>query len=359
MIGNIAYIIGELGYGGAEKQLYYLVKNIDRNRYRVIIICLSEINNPYGLKLKEYVKIYYLKSKGHYDISRLKQIISILKNERIDIVHSYLHIANGYAVNAYLFTKVRCFIPSYRSQEMKRSIVMYLTDRMCIILSNKIITNSRAVSRFIREKYNVNKSKIHVIPNGIDVEKYKKYGKNENGKEDTIIVGIIGKDTFEKNIDMFIEVAKGVSLKLDNVVYWFIGQGLDNVNRFDIFRDLENKMVFHGVVNDIPEYISSMDIVVSTSRSEGMPNAIMEAMAGSKPVVATDTGGTSELVEHGKTGYIVQKGDINSMVGYVCELASDENKRIALGDKGRIRITKFFSVEKMVQSTENLYSSII
>ena len=115
-----------------------------------------------------------------------------------------------------------------------------------------------------------------------------------------------------------------------------------------------------GAVRDIPGLFRSVDIaVLSSLLNEGFPNSVMEAMGASIPVVATDTGGTRELVMDGYTGFVVQPGDAEAMAERINKLCVDQERRRKMGEAGHSRIVEGFTVEKMAKRFETLYLSLL
>ena len=110
------------------------------------------------------------------------------------------------------------------------------------------------------------------------------------------------------------------------------------------------KLIFAGARTDVPDVMRSMDVFVSTSSTEGLPNAVMEAMAAGLPVVATDVGGTAEVVKENTTGFLVPPRDVNLLSSRVESLLADESSRKRLGAAGRKRIEDNFSVVSMVEA---------
>jgi len=115
-----------------------------------------------------------------------------------------------------------------------------------------------------------------------------------------------------------------------------------------------------GEIREVGPFLHAVDIVVLPSlANEGLPNALMEAMAASKPVVATDTGGTRELVIDGQTGYIVPPGTSIPLAERVAQLCADPHRRRRMGQRGRQRLSQTFTAEAMAHNFARLYSNLL
>jgi len=217
--------------------------------------------------------------------------------------------------------------------------------------SDTIVINSKHLSPFVRDFFKQNEEKIKVVYNAI--EPMKPVSKS-NAKH--IHIGIIGKDTPEKNIDLFIKVANELLKKYGNLVFHLFGRDLGPTNRFEINipASTSNHFQFHGEVDHLSKFLSQLDITLSTSISEGLPNAIMEAMSAGIPVVATDVGGVSELVHHNETGFLVSSGDLEGIVHYCTILLENKRLRRQMGRKGHELINRHFSIDRMVTEFESI-----
>jgi glycosyltransferase involved in cell wall biosynthesis len=123
--------------------------------------------------------------------------------------------------------------------------------------------------------------------------------------------------------------------------------------------NLQKQFILTGWRRDIPRVLSAMDVFVITSLWEGLPIAVLEAMAASKPVVATHTGGITEITVEGKTGFLVSPGDVKKMSEKLIRLLRDENLRRQIGQNAKDSLGFNFSFENMVKNSDNLYAELI
>lgn len=357
----IAYIIGQLTHGGSERQLYELVRSLDKRRYKPIVICLSEAKEPYGPMLKnEGIHVYYLNRSKNYDLKRVLLTARLLDRENVDIVHSYLHIGNGYGILAAMLKGERRFIPSIRSKETKRSLFIRITDWMAMRYARMIVVNSEEGKRFVMNQWRVAEDRLAVIHNGVDLGKFLPLDTRSKQKKDdsNFIVTMIGKNTYAKNVDMVLEVAAEVHNEFENVHFWLVGPGLDSDTFSHVKQVQEGYVKPLGSQDDILSIMNDTDLLILTSRSEGLPNVIMEAMAAGKPVVSTDVGGVLELIKDGQNGFLVSSEDVNGMAEKVKDLIKDGSLRKRLGRNAAAFAREHFSIDNMVKKTEDLYNRL-
>jgi glycosyltransferase involved in cell wall biosynthesis len=358
---NVALVDGQLNFGGAERQLYELAIRLDKSRFNPVVFCLSEADYPFGKMLREKgIKVYTLKRRGHFDPFRVIKLVQLFRKEKINIVHSFLHVPNAYSYVACQIAGIDKFIASVRSLEISRPFLFKLIDRWALRGSAFVITNSKKGNDFVKDSFSIDGDKIKTIYNGIDLKKIemdnssirKELGIDKKSK----IISMIAKATWAKNIRLFLEIAEQITRHYSDVKFLLIGKNLTRnyvKKRFGI--SAEQNVFMLGERKDIINILNGTDIFVLTSRTEGLPNVIMEAMGASKPVVATNVGGIPELVVDGETGYLVPSNNVEKLSQAVIRLL--ENPRIAkkIGETGRKRIEELFSVDRMVKETENLY----
>ena len=139
-----------------------------------------------------------------------------------------------------------------------------------------------------------------------------------------------------------------------------VGDGpcLAEVRRRASEAGLDSRIVFAGFRDDTPDLMAAMDLLLLTSSQEGLPNAILEAMAAGRPVVATDVGGCRELVTEGATGHLVPRDDPDALAEKAIRVLTLPDRGRSLGEAGRRRVLAEFSVEVMAGRIRDLYLSV-
>jgi glycosyltransferase involved in cell wall biosynthesis len=173
--------------------------------------------------------------------------------------------------------------------------------------------------------------------------------------EGEFVVGTIAALAERKNLAVLVDAASlcKASARLRFIV---VGGGPDEQALRASMRDqgIEDRMTLLGEREEAWKLLPGFDLFVLTSRSEGLPNALMEAMAVGLPCVSTDVGGCRELIENGKTGYLVAPGDARAVADRILELSGDAGLRASMGQAGRRRIADGYSVERLATDVEQV-----
>jgi glycosyltransferase involved in cell wall biosynthesis len=364
---DICYIIGQLGKGGAERQLYELLKGLDRNRFAPVVITLSEGGYWKGRIQGLGIRVFELKRRKNMEFRRLFRLIRLLLKIRPAIVHTFLESANSYGRLAAAVTGRPVIIASERNAgELGRDKQRFqlFVDRFLSRFSDRIICNSRHCARMLVEEHSFKKGKVCAIHNGIDSVNISNGSPPGNaGGSTEKVVGIVGSLSSQKNHILFMDMAKIISGKMPTrkVRFMIVGGGpLEDMLKDHARKsEIEDLVTFTGERDDIPDILGRMDVFVITSHYEGLSNAIMEAMSAGLPVVATDAGGNRELVDHGVTGFLCPSGDALSLALNVIHLLDDHHMAVLMGKKGRARIIEEFGMKKMIDSTGAVYEEIL
>lgn len=193
------------------------------------------------------------------------------------------------------------------------------------------------------------RAKTEVIPTGIDPEPYKRLAVSDKR---LVTITYVGRLESIKGVDDFL--AAVVPLKkeypsLDIQVIGWYKEGHPLVSQYE--RDVR----FTGLREDIPAILSTTDIFVLPSHSEGLSNALMEAMASGCACIASHVGGNSYLIQNGVSGLLFPAGDVEALRAHIKRLVDDPAKRMAIGEAARKRIEEYFSWERVGKTYEKLF----
>lgn len=365
---KICYVIGQLTKDGAERQLYELVKGINKKSFLPIVISLNE-GDYWGEEIRKLnIQLIEIPRKKNKEFNRLFKLIKLIKAIKPDIVHTYMFSANSYGRIAAILTGVPIIIASERNLPeigKDKNIYQIFCDKLLAMFSDGIICNSFKASDTLVKKYSFNAKKIFTVHNGINVIDFLKEKNSSNCKKQSAskVIGTIGRLYPQKNHKLFIDTAKAI-LAISgnsNIKFLIVGDGplRNELENYSERLGIENSVIFTGERSNIPELLQSMDIFVMTSLYEGMSNSIMEAMVAGLPVVATDVGGNSELIIQNETGYLCPLKDKTAFVNAIVNLINNESEAKKLGENGRRKILNEFTIEKMIQNTESIYKNLL
>jgi len=357
--------------GGAEKNIYDIVGNIHKERFTMYVTCLK------GGELIED-----LKSKGiSASIIGLDKIFSIkafikgvelfrfIREEGIQIVVTYHHDADIWGGLVALLARVPVIISSRRdlgTHLQKKHIWAY---RILNQLFTKIIAVSDAVKEKVVQREWTSPRKIITIYNGVDIYKFKNPDNTSDIKvllgisPSKIIIGTLGAIRPIKGHIYLVQAAVEVIKKRDDVIFLIVGY--KETEYFNIVFNLIKKLgleeyfVFTGDRTDISQLLAVIDIYILSSVSEGFSNAVLEAMAAGKPVIASNIGGNAEAVIQNQTGLLVPPRNTEAIVKGILRLLENTSLRQFMGKEGYVRVAKGFTLEKMIENVEAIFERLL
>jgi len=361
---NILYIINKLAIGGAERQLVELLKGLDKSRFNPLLVCLER-----GGGFTEDVKalkipIYYIERKWRWDPLVVWKLREFIKKNKINIIHTYLSLASIYGAIVGKLTKTPIVNSSIRKASSFGGYYRNFLVKLSCKLSNIIISNSIAgVNYFFNKKHN----KIKVIYNGVDFSRFKisknKYQiKKELGLSNfENIVSMVSRIEEGKGHLTLISSAKIILKYYPKTCFLIVGDGSlrPQLENFVHQQNLQKNILFLGFRKDIPEIFSISDVAVNCSDSEGISNAIIEAMAIGVPVVATDIGGNREIIINGETGFLIPPGSCELLSKAIIKLFKNKKFASQIAMNGKQLVKEEFNFEKMVKDTEELYQQLL
>jgi len=368
---RVLYVVGSFRAGGAQRHCLALWQRLDRDRFDPRICC-EERN---GLLLEDVmsvgmpvIELGVRKLASAKALSAMHRLSEYIKNERIDIVHSYLFETNILAVAAARMARRGRVIISVRAINNWMGWRHRTANRLVNRFADSITVVSHAVESSVIEKEGADPEKVRVIPNGVEV--------SENGPPRHVardsarsrldlhrsgpVVGCVANFNRYKDHSTLVQAAQTVVADLPESTFVLVGDGPLRATIEEQVHTvgLDANFVFTGAILDASRAMPAFDLFVLPSLEEGMPNVVLEAMAAGVPVVATDVGGTPEVVVDGKTGLLVPPRCPASLAAAVTELIRDTERAEQMGVEGRMRIASEFSLERMVDAVQDLYVSL-
>jgi N-acetyl-alpha-D-glucosaminyl L-malate synthase BshA len=303
-----------------------------------------------------------------YSLSLSAKMAEVAESENLDILH--VHYAMPHATSAYLAKKM------VGKRGIKSVTTLHGTDitlvgthssfykitKFSIEKSDGITCVSNYLRDTTRKTFKINKE-MKVIYNFIDTKRYKRTVKKNKkldfvGKDDKVIIHISNFRPL-KNIDHIIKVFHLVSREVKSKLL-LVGDGPDTYRMRNIVSrlKLEDKVLFLGIQENIIPLLNMSDLYMLPSKSEGFGLSALEALSCEVPVIGTDIGGLKEVVEHGKSGFIFDPEDIDSMTKAAVKILSDNDIRLKMGREARKR-SKLFDVNIIVPKYIDYYNAVL
>lgn len=356
--------------GGGQRSLLLLLERLDRKKFRPLLVCpstgdLVEKAEKQGIET-EIIKMGRIKSPNVFSTaSTVFQLRSLVKNKKIDLIHADSPRQAFYTGRAAKSTGTPLIWHVRVSNPEKKTFEKYLFHR-----AHKVIAVSKAASQRF-QGFESAQEKVVVIYNGVDLTEFSPQQPDSRLREefeiekDWILVGTLGQLIPGKGQNVFLKAAAQVLKQTPKVKFMIVGEGNQEYRRkledLSAGLSLSGKVIFTGFREDIPRIMNALDIVVlpSTTHLEGLSRVIIEAMASSKPVIATNSGGNPEAVEDGITGILTPPEDFRALAESILDLIREETKRKRMGEAGRKRAEKLFRIEKTISQIEKVYEEIL
>jgi len=355
---NILYMLETGGPGGAETVLLNLVSNLNRKDFRPHVVLLKK-GWAYE-RLKGVTEdIHVIPSQRGYDLSLIVKICRFIRENRIQIVNSHLEDINFYSSVAARLMGIPHVAVEHGNVHLGSLSVQ---KRVKIKVTNLCTTKYIAISRYTSGKLRDiigNGRKIEVIYNGVQDGTHRRAEEKSDvgfGSEDFLILNLANLYPV-KNHKSLIRVADRVVKKEPRARFLIAGRGKleDELSNMIHELGLDKNVILLGYRSDAERYLSACDAYLQTSVSEGLPVSVIEAMSYEKPVVATDVGGTAELIDE----ILVAPDDVEAMADNLLKLIEDQTFRRELGKKNYLKYKGLFTVNTMVSEYERLYKSLI
>jgi glycosyltransferase involved in cell wall biosynthesis len=366
MVLSICFVTGQLGLGGAERQLYLLAKALVARGHVITVITFHAHCGDYwegpltdlGIAL-----IRLCPSTGRME--RIKVIARALRTLKADVVHSWTFSANLYAAIAGRLAGTPMRLGSERSipAASLEALGRFWYAASLWGLHGVTTNNEFAAARMRRTKPRL---PVHTVRNGVEFSvtalwspDEKNWRRRELGLlTDAIVVGAVGSHVPSKNFGQLIEAGARLVPKHPDLVILFWGDGpLRRELEATARRLVPGRVVFGGAVPGAGKMLGVLDVLCLPAIGfEGLPNVLIEAAAAGVPAVASRVGGSGEVVEHAVTGYLFAEGDTDELTHWLGVLCGDRALRQSLGRNARAKAEKEYQVDSMVNAMEKIYS---
>jgi len=358
--------------GGVENYVYYLSKRLVKLGHVVTVICANEPNTEEeetikGIKVK---RLSYIGKIANTNIT--PKLLSELLREEFDIVHTHLPTpwsADGSAIVSKL--KRKPLILTYHNDIVGNGIANYIAKFYNVTMLKLLLREADIIiitqPNYCNYSYHLKqyKDKIKVIPNGVDIERFKPLNVE---KEEKTLFFLSSLDEFHryKGLDYLLEGLITIKKRIQDVKLIIGGEGklLNYYKQRVILMGLEDNVEFVGFIPDekIVEYYNKCDIFVLPSisaKQEGFGIVLPEAMACERPVVSTEIVGVAEDVRERNAGRIVKPKDERALAEAIIEILEDKNLARKMGKNGRQLVEEKYTWEKVAEMVENVYNEVM
>ena len=363
---RIAIIAGQLDVGGSERQLYFWLSHMDRDRFEPIVVTLNPSRGDYWEKPIESLGVPLLREDHrHNPLVRLVNLVQALRSFRPHLIHGWNLFTSPYAgaVAKLLGSKsigsLRDNLRVFNAHPYEATLTQYLVDAL--------VVNSQAAARELASAGKCRRQKVCVVPNAVETFPHDRMSLRERIgarfalPQDHLWIGAMGRFVPKKRFDVILNVLASVQKNVPNVCILFIGDG---PLRAELTREasslgLDGVLTFTGEDADAHTWLGALDIFCFAGLDEGLPNVVMEAAVAGVPVVALRTASLEELLEANDSALLVVPGDLRGMEEAILSLARDQSLRRRIGDAAQCRVSSRFSLAAFVSQMSAAYMEVL
>jgi glycosyltransferase involved in cell wall biosynthesis len=349
---------------GAEAVILNMSRTLNESSHSSVLGVFSNSANP-NLQLheaaaREGIESHLIPCSGQIDRTVTTSIREVASRTKADIIH-----AHGYKADIYVYFALRAsglplISTCHTWYDNNLLVTLYgVADRLVLRNYAAVVAVSDEVKqRLLRA--GVREDKIHLVRNGIDLRPFDNAPPSlRNGlpPNNPSVVGLVGRLSIEKGVDIFLQAAARVLLEFPSTRFVVAGEGPDR-NKLESMIDelkIRGNVLMLGRRDDMPSVYASLDIMASASREEGLPIAILEGMASSLPVVATAVGEVPTIVLDGRTGILVPAKKPDSLATAIVTLLRNPDEQRRLGAAARKLIEDDFSARRMTDDYLRVY----
>jgi len=360
---RVLYVVNNFVAGGAERHLLELLSRLDRTRFAVEIACF-EARGQFTDDVRALGwPVHELGIRGPIyapgGILGFARLVHLVESVRPDVIHGYLFGPNLFAALAGRLARVPVVVIA------KRNVDAFETPRQVAVqrIAHRLATHVVAVSESVATTsvaLGADPRHVLVIPNGVDLGRFPD-GNGAHPAGAAQVVGSIGCLAARKDYGTLLEALARLAPRGLEPELVLVGDGAERGALEERARalGLERRVRFLGERPDVERLLAGMDVFALSSREEGIPNAVLEAMAAARPVVATAVGGTPEVLENGRTGWLVPPGDPGALADALAEALLDRAEAARRCAAARSDVRERRSIDAMARRHEAFYADAL
>lgn len=360
---RVCFLIDRLSRAGTESQLLALLHNLDRRRVEPTLVLLdgeddlSKSLEPADCRI---LRLGVRRLLSHSALRAAGRLRAFWRETRPDVLQAY------FMDSAYFGVPLARKHGIQHVLRVRNNLGYWLTPRHRILnrllrpFVSATLTNTEAGKEALVERDGLDPGRVQVLENGVDTHRFNRFMLSDVTKK-RVRVGCVANLRSVKNVDGLMRAAKIALEQHPHLRFEVAGEGeeRESLQRLHGELGLGDRFVLRGSVPDVAAFLRTVEIVVLPSHSEGMSNALLEAMSAGRAVIATDVGANPMLVQHGKCGLIVPPGDDDAIADAIGAYLANPLRAAALGAAARTRVEAGFSRDAMTRRFEAYYEGLV
>ena len=368
---KVLQLISSIGFFGAENVIAELVTELAASEFEPIIGVIRNLKNPHleliDFARKNNIESVIFEAQRQFDLQTIASIRNFIKGNNVDIVQTHGYKSNFYAIFAALFENVHLLATCHPWIKTSRRGKAYAKiDKLLLKKFSRIVAISDQVKKEILDA-GIPDNKISIIDNGINLLRFEEqFDTKEIRKQfgiplESQVIGTVGRLDLEKGHHILLEAAKIVIQKNPSTFFVIVGDGYlknDLKSRAEQLK-IEDHILLPGIIKEVPKILSVFDVFVLPSLTEGLPMALLEAMAAKKPVIASRVGAIPKVIIDNETGILIKPGNANELSKAVIDLLQDKFKADLITKNAYNKIVQEFSSSRMAKQYINIYENML
>jgi len=362
---KVLHIIKSLGRGGAEMLLPETLRLHNQDSF--------EFHYIYFLPWKDAM-VQTIRDRGGRVtciaagnniqlVLKAKAVAAYVKEHKIDLIHSHLPWAGIVSRIAGKLAKIPVLYTEHNKQERYHFATRFMNLATMNWLT-RVIAVSEDVEQSIRKHKSPLKAPLQTVLNGVNTEHFnpgafngEEVRRQYNIPADAPVIGTIAVFRFQKRLDLWLQIAADIRKEVPATHFILVGDGplKDQVLAKCEQLGLQDAVHFTGVQTEVRPYLAAFDLYMMSSIFEGLPIALLEAMASGCAVISTDAGGIKEVIRHEQDGLLCSVDEADKLKTFAVRLMRDKGERERFGAAARTRVENVFSMKYMVNELETLY----
>jgi glycosyltransferase involved in cell wall biosynthesis len=310
---------------------------------------------------KRSIPVLLFQNRRSYDVKLFSSLVTAIRQEGIDLIHSHEFFMNSYGAMASMLTGVPLLATvhgrNYYGDRLRRRVMYRAVSRWACL-----VAVCEATKEYLVEHVGVARGRVRVVYNGVEVDEIPAIkAKGVHGSSHrSPTIATVGRLSPVKGHSHLLLAARELVQRWRDLRVLIVGKGrLEGVLRQQVVDlGLSKNVIFTGHLEDVSALWNHVDAFILPSLSEGMPLSLLEAMAAGVPPVATRVGGVVEAIEDGKTGLLVPAGDSQALAEAIRRLLEDQTLANEIGKSARQTVAGRFSLPRMVQAYHEIYAEL-
>ena len=360
---RLMIITHDLAIGGLQQVVVNICKTINRDRFDVFVLCLRALGEFVPEIEAMGIKVFFIPQKKGTDYFSFLKVAKILKDQRIEIIHTHNTQPFVDGTMAALITGVKTIVHTDHARVFPDKIRYMVAEWLMSLFAYKVIGVSDHTAQNLRKYLKISPKKIKTILNGIDPLKYKiqinigKVKKDLGISSNGPIIGTMGRLVMEKGIPYLLKAMQRVIIEFPNIQLLIVGDGAIRpyLEKEAVDLGVHPNVIFTGSRLDVPELLNLFDLFALSSISEGLPMVLLEAMAAGCSIVATKVGGIPIAIKNGENGSLVSPKNSEKLASAIIALLKDKPLRDKYVANGHKIFKENYDARIMTKQYEQLY----